>query len=104
MQCYGAVSGAFVKWQQMTISFIMYVRPSVRMEHIQAWTCPWISSSLGLPEFLDTRHMKVVKLSGLRTGCPYPQGDTADTFLLGAEWTPVPQCGRKNSNSSDPHR
>jgi hypothetical protein len=32
---------------------------------------------LGLPEFLDNRHMKVVRMSAPRTGRRYPQGDKA---------------------------
>jgi hypothetical protein len=41
---------------------------------VQAWTGPKRSKKLSLPEFLDSRHMKVVRLSALRTGCLYPQG------------------------------
>jgi hypothetical protein len=36
-------------------------------------TDPWGSRSLRLLEFLDNRHMKVVRLSALRTGRLYPQ-------------------------------
>jgi len=35
---------------------------------LQAWTGPEGSRSLRLPEFLDSRHMKVVRLSALHTG------------------------------------
>jgi hypothetical protein len=41
---------------------------------LQAWTGPEGFRMLGLPEFLDNRHMKVVRLSGLRTGRLYPPG------------------------------
>ena len=33
---------------------------------LQVWTGPWGSRRLRLPEFLDNRHMKVVRLSALR--------------------------------------
>ena len=39
---------------------------------------------LRLPEFLDNRHMKVVRLSAVRTGRLYPRGDTevSNVFFL----------------------
>ena len=40
---------------------------------LQVWTGPLGSKRLRLTEFLDNRHMKVVTLSALRTGCLYPQ-------------------------------
>jgi hypothetical protein len=39
---------------------------------LQAWTGTWGSRRLRL-EFLDNRHMKVVRLLALRTGRLYPQ-------------------------------
>ena len=44
---------------------------------VQTFKCKKLSQALGrlrLPEFLDNRHMKVVRLSALRTGRFYPQG------------------------------
>ena len=41
----------------------------------QAFRAP---GRLRLPEFLDNRHMKVVRLSTVRTGSLYPQ----ETFLV----------------------
>ena len=41
---------------------------------LQAWTGPWGYRMLRLPEFLDSRHMDVVRLSDLRTGCFYLSG------------------------------
>ena len=41
---------------------------------LQSWTGSEGSSRLRLPEFLDSRHMKVVRLSALHTGRIYPQG------------------------------
>jgi hypothetical protein len=35
---------------------------------VQAWTGPESSRRLGLPECLDNRHMKVVRLAAIRTG------------------------------------
>jgi hypothetical protein len=40
---------------------------------VQAWTGPEGSRRLRLPEFIDNRHIKVVRLSALRTGRLYPQ-------------------------------
>jgi hypothetical protein len=40
---------------------------------LQAWTGPCGSRRLRLLEFLDSRHMKVVRLSALHTGRLYPQ-------------------------------
>ena len=40
------------------------------------------SRRLRLPEFRDSRHMKVVNLSALRKGRLYPPGDIPDTHFL----------------------
>jgi hypothetical protein len=40
---------------------------------LQAWTGPWGFLESEALEFLDNRHMKVVRLSALRTGRLYPQ-------------------------------
>jgi len=52
---------------------------------LQAWTGPEGSSMLRLPQFLDSRHMKMVKLSALLNSCFYSSG-----------YIPGPQCGRKD--------
>jgi len=49
-----------------------------------------------LPEFLDSRHMKVSRLLALDTGLLYPQTKHLVLMLLNAESTPGPQCGRKD--------
>ena len=48
---------------------------------LQAWTSPYDSRRLRLPEFLDSRHMKVERLSALSTGRLYPLGDKPGTDL-----------------------
>jgi hypothetical protein len=40
---------------------------------ITGLTGPWGSRRLRLPEFLDNRHLKVVRLTALCTGLLYPQ-------------------------------
>jgi hypothetical protein len=55
---------------------------------LQAWTGPEGSRRLS--------HMKVVKLSALLTGRLHPQEISWYSFLLKAEPTPGPQCGRKD--------
>jgi len=45
------------------------------------------------PRFLHNRYTKVVRLSALRTGRLYLPGNI---FVLEAESTPGPQCGRKD--------
>ena len=63
---------------------------------LQTWTGPEGSSRLRLPRFQDIRHVKVVR-SVLRTGRLYPPSKYFwYSFLLGAESTPGPQCGRKD--------
>jgi hypothetical protein len=39
---------------------------------------PWVFQEAEAPRFQDSRHIKVVRLSALRTGCPYLQ----DMFLV----------------------
>jgi hypothetical protein len=48
---------------------------------LQAWTGPLGSRRLRLPEFLGNRHMKLVGLSALLSGCVYPAGDTPGTHF-----------------------
>ena len=50
------------------------------------------------PRFQDNRHMKVVRLSALRIGRLYPPRKYSwYSFLLEAESTPGPYCGRKDN-------
>jgi hypothetical protein len=50
---------------------------------------------LMLPVFLDNRNVKVAISSALGTGRLYPRRYTWYSFLLQADSTPGPQCGRK---------
>ena len=62
---------------------------------VQAWTGPEGSRRLEIPNF-KSRHMKVVRLSALCTGRLYPRKYSWYSFLLEAESTPGPYCGRKD--------
>jgi len=42
---------------------------------MQAWIDPYGSMRLRLPEYLENRYVKVVRLSALYTGRLYPPGD-----------------------------
>jgi len=48
------------------------VRGRAKATHVQVWTCPEGSRSLRLPYFMTDRHMKVSRLSALRTRHLYP--------------------------------
>jgi hypothetical protein len=52
---------------------------------IQACTGPEGSRKMRLPEFLDSRHMKVVTLSSLKTGHLYRQ-ETSSVLISVREW------------------
>jgi hypothetical protein len=66
----------------------------------QSQTAPQRSRKLRLPELLENRHMKVTRLSALRTGQFYPPPPPRIylwySYLLENESTPGTQCGRKN--------
>ena len=48
---------------------------------LQAWTGRECSRMLRLPDFQENRHMKVVKLSAIRTGRLYPTGNIPGTHF-----------------------
>ena len=50
---------------------------------LQAWRGPYSCRWLKLPEFLDSWHMKVLKLSAIGTGLLYPppEGDIPGTHF-----------------------
>jgi hypothetical protein len=66
---------------------VMYLPHSLPL---QARTSPYGSRRLILHEFLDNRHMKVLRLSALPTGRPYPPPriHPSYSFLLQTEATP----------------
>jgi hypothetical protein len=52
---------------------------------------PWGFQEVETPRFQDNLHMKVVRLSALRTGRRLPPSNYGwYSFLLAAEWTPGP--------------
>jgi hypothetical protein len=53
-------------------SFVFYLYKGKAFP-LQAWAGPWGVQEVETPEFLYNRHMKVVRLSALRTGRLYPQ-------------------------------
>jgi hypothetical protein len=62
-----------IQLHALTQEFLDCDRPAQRTARkatpVQAWTGPWGSRRLRFPEFVDNRHIKVVRLAALRTGC-----------------------------------
>ena len=54
------------------------------IEYIKVKGCKW----LGLPEFLDNRHMKAGRFSAIHTGRFCARGHPRNSFVLQAESTP----------------
>ena len=54
---------------------------------VQAYFGPWAFQEVKAPRFQDSRHMKVVRLSAVRTGCFYPPDIFLVPFLSKAEST-----------------
>jgi hypothetical protein len=50
-----------------------FLQQLIKAIPLQTWKGPWGSRRLRLLEFLDNRHMKVVRFSAVRTGPLYPQ-------------------------------
>jgi hypothetical protein len=66
---------------------------AVRKNAVQLQSCynPIGFHQIDAPRFLDSRHMKVLRLSALRTGRAFtPRKYSWYTFLLEAESTPEP--------------
>jgi hypothetical protein len=85
-----------MKLQNICNSFIVKTQQSLDSPG-PAWTGPEGSRRLRLSEFLDSRRVKVVRMSAPRTGRLYPQE-------ILKESTPEPWCGRKNLNGPGGNR
>ena len=48
---------------------------------LQLWTVPWVCRRSRLVEVIDSRHMKVAKLTALLPGRLYRQGGTPATHF-----------------------
>ena len=90
-------------WVERIRSFILDIMGSglcsqtkVKLSHCRPWAGPWGSRRLRLPGFLNSRHLKVVGLSALRTGRLYPPGKIPGAHFCQAESNPGPQCGQKD--------
>ena len=83
--------------QALELNLASYSMGESKAIPLQAWTGPESSRKVKAPRFQDNRHMKVVRLSALRTGLLYPPRKYSwYSFLLEAESTPRPQCGWKD--------
>ena len=83
--------------QALELNLASYSMGESKAIPLQAWTGPESSRKVKAPRFQDSRHMKVVRLSALRTGLLYPPRKYSwYSFLLEAESTPRPQCGWKD--------
>jgi hypothetical protein len=60
---------------------------------------PWEFQELEAPRFQNNRHMKVVRLSALRTGCLYPRKHSWYSFLL-RDWVVGKIMSMKNFNDT----
>jgi hypothetical protein len=70
----------------ITTAFILFYL-HIKAIPVQPWTGPEGSRRLRLPDFQESRHMKVLRLSALRTGRLYPPGNIPGThFCRGTEW------------------
>ena len=48
---------------------------------VQAWKGPWASKKFRLSEFVENQHMKLPRLSAVRTGHLYPPGNIPGTHF-----------------------
>ena len=69
----------------------------------KGWTGPQCSRRLRLPELLDNQHMKVVRLSALRTGHLHSQETYRYSSLLEAESNSGPQSVRQDWSIKNPN-
>jgi len=77
---------------ELTVQSIKVYRLLVNTKHTKGKAIP--VKDLKVPRFQDNQHMKVVRVSALRTGHLYPT--PWYSFLLQAESTSGLECGRKD--------
>jgi hypothetical protein len=83
-----------MEWSSLSPEFLS-LNLYIQATPLQACSGPYSSRSLMLPEFLENRHMQVIRLSALCTGRLYSQEIYSwYLFLLEAESTLRPQCSR----------
>jgi len=70
-------------------SYLFTYNKNVKQSHYRPGQALRIPESEA-PTFQDNRHMKVARLSALRTGRLYPRNYSCYSFLLEAESTPGP--------------
>jgi hypothetical protein len=62
-----------------------YITPKIiskdKAAPVQTWTGPLGFQEVEAPRFLDSRHMKVVRLSAVSTGRVYPPGNIPGTHF-----------------------
>jgi hypothetical protein len=74
----------------------------VKQSHYSPWTGPEGPSSLRLPDFKTNRHMKVVRLSALRTGRLYPHRKYSwYSFMLGYAVAQLVEGKKSEGRGSD---
>jgi hypothetical protein len=81
--CLSGITHVFVEVQinLFLIQFTTGYKVKGKFIPLQAWTGPYGSRSLRIPEFPDNRQKKVVSLSALCIGLLYPLGDIRGTHL-----------------------
>jgi hypothetical protein len=72
------VRSVVTRWHLLCVWYVLllteeYLKIWLKAVPVRTWTGPLGSRRLRLPEYLDSRHIKVTELSALHTGCLYPQ-------------------------------
>jgi hypothetical protein len=66
---------------KLSYELLVFVKQEGKKIPVQAWRGYGGFQEVEAPRFPDTRHMKVAKLSALRTGCLYPAGNIPGTHF-----------------------